>query len=196
MPTVGSVRTEPYCRILDAPDGNLLLEGVRVTKLEVTGINGNYYSVDAGGQQGYIAMNQTTLSSRLPFKVAEQTAYLNTAMNDVGALSPGFIFSGNGASGDYIKIASNGGTYYVAKKALVEGTTPVSLQKPQGSKYPTKIVAQYDAAVMTSGGAKIGAIAKGHFLCNNILCEHKIFSSCFRLVFKKNILFGYSGLQR
>lgn len=161
MPTVGSVRTEPYYRILDAPDGNLLLEGVRVTKLEVTGINGNYYSVDAGGQQGYIAMNQTTLSSRLPFKVAEQTAYLNTTMKDVGALSPGFIFSGNGASGDYIKITSNGGTYYVAKKALVEGTTPVSLQKPQGSKYPTKIVAQYDAAVMTSGGAKIGAIAKG-----------------------------------
>lgn len=160
-PTVGTVRTKPYYRIYDKPDGSLLMEGVTVTKLSVTAISGDYYVVEAGGKQGYIRMNDTTLSSRLPYKVAIETPYLNTALKRVGALSPGFIFDGNGTTGNYVKISSNGGTYHVAKQALVEGTTPLSLQNAAQPTYPAQIVAQHDAAVMTSGGAKIGAIAKG-----------------------------------
>lgn len=159
--TLGAVRTTPYYRVLDAPGGNIIAEGTRVTKLYVTGVSGDYYTVNVGSKQGYIAIGQTTLSSRMPMKVAVETPYLNTALKQVGQLARSFTFTSSGASGDYLKIASNGGTYHVSRSALVEGTTPLSLSAPTTGRFVTKIVAQHDAAVMTSGGAKIGAIAKG-----------------------------------
>ena len=92
---IGSVRTTPYYRIVDA-QGALLIEGTRQTKLFVTAIKGELYEVLIGGQTGYIAIGQTTLSSRMPLKVAVDTPYLNTALKSVGQLAKGFTFTQSG----------------------------------------------------------------------------------------------------
>ena len=157
---IGSVRTASYYRIVDA-QGGLLIEGTRQTKLAVTAVNDEFYEVIVGGQIGYIAMAQTTLSSRMPLKVAADTPYLNTALKPVGQLMKGFTFTQSGTAAGYVKISSNDGVYHVSRKALVEGEAPNSLVAPTAGRFVTKVVAQHDAAVMTSGGAKIGAIAKG-----------------------------------
>lgn len=160
IPTIGSVRTTSYYRVTDER-GTLIMEGTRQTKLFVTAIKDDMYEVNVGGKKGWIAMAQTSLSSRMPLKVATDTAYLNTALKSVGQLSKGFTFAQSGMTSQYVKIASNDGVYYVAKQALVEGESPNSLVAPTNGRFTTKIVAQHDAAVMTSGGAKIGVIAKG-----------------------------------
>lgn len=157
---VGAVRTTPYYRIVDE-QGAILVEGTRQTKLFVTGIKDDSYEVAIAGQKGYIALSQTTLSSRVPLKVAVDTPYLNTALKPVGQLTKGFTFTQSGTVQHYVKITSNDGVYHVARKALVEGEAPNSLVAPTAGRYTTKIVAQHDAAAMTSGGAKIGVIAKG-----------------------------------
>lgn len=161
QPHVGAVRTASYYRITDAPDGNIIVEGTRQTKLFVTGIEGAYYTVQLGGQQAYIAIAQTTLSSRMPLTVATDTPYLNTALKAVGQLAKGFTFTASGSTSQYMKLASNDGVYHVSRQALVEGNGANSLVAPEKGQFVTKIVAQHDAAVMNRDGVKIGVMAKG-----------------------------------
>lgn len=154
---LGAVRTENAYQLMDEPNGNPILSGNRVTKLQVVGMTDKYYKVKVGEKDGYISLSQTSVNTRKNIKLAEATTFSESG-RAAGELAAGAVIKATGFDGAHYKIAAGGKTFTFPRQAVVETDEATGMTAVVPSKYPETITAHTDTAVKLSSGKVIGKI--------------------------------------
>lgn len=161
---IGEVRTATSYEVKNAKDGQVVLVGTRSHKIDVLGIDGNYYKVQLGEGTGYIHIADTFINTHKNVKLLSDTFVYNKTNNKVMAkLVAGTAIKVNKIENG--KAYFNGGntTFFIDSKGLVEtNNTPTIIYPAIKHAHPVTVTAKVDTKIYGTDGSVLGTISAGN----------------------------------
>ena len=155
--TIGAVRTKKlYTIYSDAKNDAVLMRATTQTpvRLEVTGMEGNYFTLNVAGTKGYIAKKDITVDVSKSLKVLKNTSILSGSRKVAILTKNGVIKASNVKGNTY----TFNGKYTFTSDSVVETDANVAWPKKAKASYPVTLTAQKAAGLYNAKGEKFAEI--------------------------------------
>ncbi|MGM9943733.1 MAG: M14 family zinc carboxypeptidase [Lysinibacillus sp.] len=162
--TIGAIRTTAKYEVKNATNGQVVLSGSRSHKMNVLGVEGNYYKVQLGQTIGYIHMEDAFVNTRKNVKLVTNQTVQNSANGKVITK----LLAGTTLKVSKVeqgKAYLNGGsvTFVFDGKGLVEtDNSPTIIYPAVKHAYPVTVTAKVNATVYGTDGKALGEISAGN----------------------------------
>lgn len=158
-PFVGAVRTKGAYTVWQSIGGKPLLKGTRATKLEVVGVEGNYYRVQIGGLEGYVKREETFVNPKRPLKLLDTKVVTDVTMNySNSVLHAGAVIQANWTTDQMIHFGNGNARYVIENKAVVETDEAISFLPTVYTAYPIRLIAKEVAPILNTAQEVIGEL--------------------------------------
>lgn len=162
--TIGAIRTTATYEVKNAPNGQVVLSGSRSHKMNVLGVEGDYYKVQLGQTIGYIHTKDTFVNTRKNVKlVTDQTLKNSVNAQVVANLSAGVTLKVSKVAQGQAYINDGSETFLFDAKGLVEtDNSPTIIYPAIKHAHPVTVTAKVNATVYGTDGQALGEISAGN----------------------------------
>lgn len=162
--TIGAIRTTATYEVKNAPNGQVILSGSRSHKMNVLGVEGDYYKVQLGQTIGYIHTKNTFVNTRKNIKLVMDQTLQNSANGKVIAkLSAGAIIKVSKIQQGKAYLNGGSTTFVFDAKGLVEtDNSPTIIYPAIKHAHPVAVTAKVNATVYGTDGKALGEISAGN----------------------------------
>lgn len=156
---VGAVRTNGAYTVWQSIGGQPLLKGTRATKLEVLGVEGDYYRVQIGGLEGYVKREETFVNPKKPLKLLDTKVVTDVTTNhSTSRLHAGAVIQANWTTDQLIYFGNGKTSYVIENKAVVETDEASSFLPTVYTMYPIRLIAKEVAPILNTAQEVIGEL--------------------------------------
>ena len=162
--TIGAIRTTATYEVKNASNGQVVLSGSRSHKMNVLGVEGDYYKVQLGQTIGYIHTKDTFVNTRKNIKLVMDQTIQNSANGKVIAkLSAGAIIKVSKIQQGKAYLNGGSTTFVFDAKGLVEtDNSPTIIYPSIKHQHPVTVTAKVNATVYGTDGKALGEISAGN----------------------------------
>lgn len=161
--TIGAIRTTATYEVKNAPNGQVVLSGSRSHKMNVLGVEGDYYKVQLGQTIGYIHTKDTFVNTRKNVKLVTNQTLLNSASGKVEAKLPaGMTLTVSKVEQGKAYLNGGSATFVFDASGLVEtDSSPTIIYPAIKHAYPVTVTAKVNATVYGKDGQALGEMSAG-----------------------------------
>ena len=161
--TIGAIRTTATYEVKNATNGQVVISGSKSHKMNVLGVEGDYYKVQLGQTIGYIHTKDTFVNTRKNVKLVTDQTLQNSASGKVEAKLPAGMTLKVGKV-EQGKAYLNGGSamFVFDAKGLVEtDSSPTIIYPAIKHAHPVTVTAKGNATVYGTDGQALGEMSAG-----------------------------------
>ena len=161
--TIGAIRTTATYEVKNATNGQVVISGSRSHKMNVLGVEGDYYKVQLGQTIGYIHTKDTFVNTRKNVKLITDQTLHNSANGEVIAkLSAGMTLKVSKVAQGKAYLNGGSATFVFDAKALVEtDNSPTIIYPAIKHAHPVTVTAKGNATVYGTDGQALGEMSAG-----------------------------------